>query len=118
MTVDRVEIKLPNPPSANALFSTGVGRRFKSRAYEIWIEEAGWRLLRQHPGSIKGKYEIEVTIGRGETRRKSDLDNRMKALSDLLVSHRVIEDDSLAERVTLSWGPIGADTVVVVRAVG
>lgn len=118
MSVARVEIKLPNPPSANALFSSGRRRRFKSPAYVAWIQAAGWMLRTQRPGEIKGKYEIEVTIGRGSTRRRSDLDNRMKAISDLLVSHRVIEDDSLAERVTLSWGPDGAETVVVVRGVG
>lgn len=125
MSVARVEIKLPNPPSANSLFANRkrdpfakptarkLPGRVKTKAYREWIEEAGWKLLMQRPGRIAGRYEIKITAGRD----RRDLDNLIKAISDLLVAHFVIEDDSLAERVTLSWGPTGAETVVVVRAV-
>lgn len=125
MSVARVEIKLPNPPSANALFANRkrdpfakptarkLPGRVKTAKYRQWIEDAGWMLAMQRPGSIVGRYTLDITPGRG----MADIDNLVKGISDLLVSHRVIEDDSLAERVTLSWGPDGAETVVVVRGV-
>lgn len=31
-----------------------------------------------------------------------DIDNRIKALSDLLVAHRIVEDDSLAQSILVA----------------
>ena len=108
---DRIELTLPAPPSANGLFANrAVGGRTKTQGYKDWIAEAGWRLQQQHPGRIAGAYEIEIRVARTEG---ADIDNRVKALSDLLVKHRVVEDDSLAEKLTVSWMPPGSGVVVI-----
>lgn len=108
----RIEIALPMPPSTNGLFANRAsGGRFKTEAYEAWISEAGWRLQEQRPGRISGPYEIEIRVARTPG---SDLDNRVKGISDLLVKHRVIADDLLAEKLTVSWLPPGSGAVVIV----
>lgn len=101
--VDRVDLILPRPPSVNALtFNRADGGRGKTKNYEDWLTEAGWRLNQQRPGRIDGAYEIEIRIVRPDNRRR-DLGNLEKAISDILVHYRVVSDDSLAERITLAW---------------
>lgn len=38
--------------------------------------------------------------------RQMDLVNREKAVSDLLVHHGVIKDDSLIHKILMEWAPI------------
>jgi Holliday junction resolvase RusA-like endonuclease len=62
-------------------------------------------LKSQSPKPIKGTFEIVIQAERPDKRRR-DLDNLVKPCNDLLVLHRVIEDDCLAEKITLQWiGP-------------
>ncbi len=111
-----IEISLPFPPSVNALFANvkGVGR-VKTSAYRKWAAEAGWSLAAQRPRGIAGAYEIEITAFRPDNRRR-DLGNLEKGISDLLVSQGVVEDDSLAEKITLQWATGGDGVRVVVKA--
>lgn len=103
--VECVTIFLPMPPSANALYANAEGGgRFKTKEYTDWLDEAGWRLQEQRPGRIAGRYVIEIEIPRAADNRRRDLGNREKAVSDLLVKQRVIQDDSLAERIVSTWG--------------
>lgn len=55
---------------------------------------------------------IEATyrFGRPDKRRR-DVENLPKAISDLLVSQQVIGDDSMIERMVLEWkeGIVGAE---------
>lgn len=111
---DRIELRLPSPPSANHLYANAAsGGRFKTEEYEAWLDEAGWRLQEQRPGRIAGPYEIEVQVARPHGKRRADLDNKIKGVSDLLVKHRVLVDDSLAEKITLSWLPAGSGALVI-----
>lgn len=87
-------IDLPIPPSLNNLFvNAGKRGRVLSRHYKEWREEAGWKLLRQRPGSIKGRYALEIYV---QADARADIGNLEKAVSDLLQAHGVIENDSLA----------------------
>jgi Holliday junction resolvase RusA-like endonuclease len=110
-----VELALPMPPSANELYANGGahGGRIKSEIYAEWTTRAGWTLLAQKPGRIVGKYEMELQVARPAKHIRADVCNREKAVSDLLVKHRVLQDDSLAERVTIEW----ADHIEGVRVV-
>ena len=88
-----IDVVIPVPPSANALFANrrgGRGGRFKTPRYTQWITAAGWELLMQHPVPIAGRYRLNITL---PMRDSADPDNRIKAISDLLVTHRLIEDD-------------------------
>ena len=101
------------PPSANALFANKKsGGRFRTKAYNDWIAEAGWRIQMQKPGRIAGRYEIEIAIARPKRRGRFDASNRIKATEDLLVKYGLIEDDSLCERLLLTWASEGEGVLV------
>lgn len=78
---------LPWPPSVNTK------QRYPTREYLEWIDDAGAAMIAQDVCTIVGQVEIEVELG-APSRRKWDLDNRAKAILDLLVLHSVIEDDN------------------------
>jgi Holliday junction resolvase RusA-like endonuclease len=113
-----VVLKLPAPPSANSLFanrrSGSKGRgRIKTEIYRAWIEEAGKTLMIQRPERVAGKYELSLFFERQTGR--NDLDNRIKALADLLVTHGVIDDDSLAEKIVLKWSDEVEGVLVMIK---
>ena len=105
---DRVEVRLPYPPSVNGLYANLDGHgRINTERYDGWLTEAGWRLLEQRPGRIAGPYQIEIHASRPDNRAR-DLGNLEKPISDLLVKHRVVADDSLADKITIQWEPVDA----------
>lgn len=111
-----VSLNLPFPPSTNALFFNRAGKgRVKSDRYRTWATAAGWDLKSQKPSKIAGPYELHLILERKSGRR--DLGNLEKAISDLLVEHQIIEDDSLAERIILEWGAVKGCRVIVREAV-
>jgi Holliday junction resolvase RusA-like endonuclease len=84
-------VAIPVPPSVNALYANVRHGRIKTRRYARWIEAAGWELLLQHPTAVHGRYHLTMTL----PRIRGDPDNRVKPISDLLVAHGLIEDDSV-----------------------
>lgn len=97
---------LPCPPSVNGLYDGGrrSRRRFRSKAYRAWLGEAGWTLNaipvdRRLP--VPGRVEVIYEFARKH--KRADVFNLEKATSDLLVKHRIIEDDSLVEVGTVRW---------------
>lgn len=88
----------------NTLFANVAGRgRVRTKRYKEWAAASGWDCLRK--GSITGPFTIAIILSRKKRRKNADLDNHgTKAILDLLVSHRIIEDDSLAERISIEWG--------------
>lgn len=89
------------PPSVNNLYAHGRLGRFKTPRYKTWIEAAGWEIKDQKPKQVVGPYGIMMRFGRQNKRR--DLDNNIKAVSDLLVAHRIVEDDSLCRKIEAEW---------------
>lgn len=98
-----VTIRLPSlPPSANALTRNVPGKgRAKTKEYCAWIDDAGWTAKSQRAGRIHGRYGLSIKVQRQKKRR--DLGNVEKAVSDLLTRLQIIDDDSLAEWITLRW---------------
>jgi crossover junction endodeoxyribonuclease RusA len=109
-----VTLTLPFPPSVNALTRNvpGVGR-VKTARYKAWITEAGWEARRQHAGKVLGPYALTIIAKRPDARRR-DLGNLEKAISDLLVSLGIIEDDYLAQRIEKLWSGVGKTVQVSV----
>ena len=101
--VDSTEIRLPFPPSANALYKNKAGARGRAKtpAYETWICEAGNALIRQRPHRFLSPVRIDVELGL-PNRRLRDIDNTLKPIKDLLVRHGVIQDDSFKFVTALS----------------
>ena len=64
---------------------------------------------------IRGPFELDMVLD--ETRRgRSDLDNRgLKVVLDWLQRVEIIDNDALAEKITLRWGeaPEGARVQIV-----
>lgn len=101
-------VTIPAPPSVNNLFITAKsGRRVKSKHYHFWQTEAGWRLKAQHPSKVGGKVVILIAVERSSD--LADIDNRIKPILDLLVTHKVIDDDSNVVAVAAAWSPPGND---------
>lgn len=99
-------VSLPIPPSVNSLFGNSPsGRakrgRFKTRRYKSWIEEAGWELIRQRPRPIVGPYRVFITL----PKTRADCDNLVKPLLDLLVDHRLTDDDRHCRHVSVTVLP-------------
>ncbi|GLK78018.1 hypothetical protein GCM10008171_32720 [Methylopila jiangsuensis] len=109
-------IALPFPPPLNNLFANVHGRgRVRSQRYREWANAAGWQLRAARPASVTGPVAVTILLGRPD-RRKRDLDGLSKAPIDLLVEHRVIEDDSLVQRLTLAWAPVTGCQITVEAA--
>lgn len=91
------------PVSVNALFANVAGRgRVKTKRYKDWQQAAGWDA--NGKGTIKGPFELRLILSRKKRRKGQDLSNLVKCVEDLLVTHGIVEDDSLNERLVLAWG--------------
>ena len=85
-------IRLPIPPSTNHLFANTRSGRVKSREYKAWIGHAGWELRTQPRASVMGQVSLRFLLPFNARR---DASNYIKPLEDLLVTHRMIEGDSM-----------------------
>ncbi len=95
---------LPFPVSVNMAYRNvlRVGR-VKTAAYKKWLAEAEAHIFENGiRGGIEGPYSLEIELDRQDKRRR-DLDNYTKVLSDFLVAHRFVQDDSLCERLQIKW---------------
>ncbi len=92
---------VPTPPSVNALWRGARKHVYKSDRYENWLTEAGWALKRQETTKIAGHFTVNLRFG--PRRSNADLDNKTKAVLDLLETHKIIESDSLADEIHLFW---------------
>lgn len=105
-------LTLPFPPSANNLFRTAGNRRVRTDRYRTWANAAGWEINAQSPQKVPGRVRLDITFARKDARRR-DLSNLAKAVEDILVTHGVIEDDSLVDELRLSWGGHNAPGALV-----
>lgn len=112
-----IELHLPFPPSTNRLWTrTRLGIR-KTDAYKKWLTQAGYRVWEQRPAKMKGPYRISLHAVRPDN-RKRDLGNLEKAVSDLLQSLGVIEDDHLCEMISMRWVTAGEGVRVILEPAG
>lgn len=99
---EHIELRCETPPPLNNLFFNVAGKgRVKSTRYRDWERVAGAQIATQGRSCILGRFGLSLTIRRPQ--RRCDLDGRIKALLDLLVALGVVEDDSFAEAIDLSW---------------
>lgn len=108
-------LNIPVPPSVNGMFANKAARggkpggRFKTKEYKNWIAEAGWSIREQMTAEgcdpVPGR--VLVVIGVERKSLQADIDNRCKAVLDLLVTQKVIEDDRWVTGIALSWMPQG-----------
>ena len=98
------------PPSVNASNAVIMAkrkdgamapRRIKTKSFKAWIVEAGQEVMIQRQKPIAGPVLVEIEVRR--TNARSDVDNVIKGLLDLLVTHRLISDDRNVSRVSATW---------------
>ena len=111
-----IRLVLPMPPSVNSAYANGGNKRgrHKTPAYVAWERLAGVGIKDSHRLAL-GSYSLSICLRRPDKRGR-DLGNYEKVVSDLLVAHGVVKDDSLCERLTMQWDAgLGADCVVLVQ---
>jgi Holliday junction resolvase RusA-like endonuclease len=66
--------------------------RSKTKAYREWLRQAGWeiKLSEPKPEPIVGMYTAQIVVS---SKLRGDIDNRVKAVLDLLVSLGLTSDD-------------------------
>jgi Holliday junction resolvase RusA-like endonuclease len=77
-----------------------------------------WQLA----GQVKGKkvtsaYKLTILAVRPDKRRR-DLGNLEKAVSDILVSQNIIEDDCLCEWMEIRWVEDGPECQIIIEPIG
>ncbi|OZI56754.1 RusA family crossover junction endodeoxyribonuclease [Bordetella genomosp. 4] len=98
-------IELPFPPSVNSYWRSPNSGKLAGRTL---ISEKG-RVYRADVLEVAARYRVPMIRGRVAVtidafmpdRRRRDLDNMLKALLDGLVHARVIEDDSLIDKLSI-----------------
>ena len=74
-----------------------------------WLAEVSLALELELRPEIDYPFNIEIVVGRPRRKdgslssRKSDIDNKVKGVLDVLQHCKVIKDDYLANRVTVMW---------------
>lgn len=112
-----IRIELPFPPSVNSAYANGGNKRgrHKTKPYLDWEKLAGARVKDSHRVGLRC-YSLAICLRRPDLRRSRDLGNYEKVLSDLLVAHGVVADDSECERITIQWDAgLTAECVVIVQ---
>lgn len=112
--VDLVMLRFDTPPSSNSMFKNVLGKgRVRTNYYNEWRQGAMSEILAQRPGRVPGRYGISVLVR--HTSRRSDLENRLKGVSDILVTMGVIDDDRYCDALEMSWTDDPEITGVEVR---
>lgn len=83
-------ISLPLPPSLNNAFVNSRSGRYRSPAYKAWQKAAADHLTLQSWDMPTPPYGVTIRLN---INHRSDVDNRAKAVLDLLVKHGVLTGD-------------------------
>jgi len=94
-------IDLPTPPSVNALWRITGRRMYRSKKYMDFIDECKKAVNPDFP-TINYPFNIEIKINR-PSKRRMDIDNRAKAVLDILQALQIISDDCLANQINMMW---------------
>lgn len=112
-----VELQLPMPPSANHLWVRARKGMRKSERYVAWLMLAAIEARKQSFQRVSGPYKLSMCVSR-PNKRRADIDNKIKPVSDLLAHLGVIEDDCLCEMVTARWVTTGQGVHVRIEPAG
>lgn len=113
-------LHLPFPPSVNTLTRYGKGHAYSTPRYRSWAKEASAEIKLQlgfQNNKVLGPYTLSIQAKRPD-KRKRDLGNIEKVVSDVLQANGVIENDCLAEMISLRWVTSGEGIAVRVEPCG
>ena len=111
-----IKLELPFPPSVNSAYANGGNKRgrHKTAQYIDWIRLASTKVKEGHRQGM-GHYSLQIAL-ESPDKRARDLGNYEKALSDFLVMHGIVKDDSYCRRLTMYWGEnLSAPCVLIIQ---
>ena len=121
---ERLSVTLPYPPSANELKrgrtakEKASGRKMpgmgKTKRYLTWERAAKNALRGQKTHKMPGAFSITIMHGVRHRHHRADLDNRIKAVLDILQTEGLIDDDNECEGIISGWDNELDDTQVYV----
>jgi crossover junction endodeoxyribonuclease RusA len=102
-----VNVNLAYPPSANRLWRSVRGRVIRSAEYDGWLTSASWAVKEAVKKTydrkgIPGPYGLYVQVCPPDRRRR-DIDNLIKPISDSLVHGGAVVDDGLCQVIQIEW---------------
>lgn len=81
-----------------------------------WRKLAMWQIAGQAKGNkVLGAYKLTILAVRPD-KRKRDLGNLEKAVSDILVSQNIVEDDSFCEWLEAKWVESGPQCKIIIES--
>lgn len=89
----------------------------KSDRYVAWLMLAAIEARQQSFKRVSGPYKLIAAFSK-TSRRKQDLDNRLKSLNDLLVHIGAVGDDSDCQMIVARWVTTGQGVNVRVEPAG
>lgn len=107
------------PPSVNRLWRIGPNKKmYRSAEYTKWRQTAMWQVAQQAKfHCIDTEYKLTIRAAKPD-KRKRDLDNLIKALSDVLESAGVIKNDSLAQQIDIAWSDEHSPCFIQIETIG
>lgn len=111
-----IRLELPFPPSVNSAYANGGNKRgrHKTKAYTDWEKLAGVKVKDSHRAGIVN-YSLHIGLRKPDLKRSRDLGNYEKCVSDFLVAHGVVADDSGCQSLFMSWDQgMEAECVVLI----
>ena len=98
-----VTLTLPFPPSVNSLWRSAGRRVYRSKKYMDWIKVALPMAIEQSEGvRIEGPYRLHIWLHPPDKRHR-DLDNLIKAPSDLLEESGIITNDRMCRGLMMEY---------------
>lgn len=96
----RAILKIPFPPSANVIWRNARGRTYLSKEYKAFVENviAEWRANVVENWETDARYAVWIQLY-APTRRKFDVDNRIKPTLDALTKAGAWLDDEQVDDV-------------------
>jgi len=98
------------PLTVNACWQ---GRRFKTPAYKDYEIELGYMLKRYKQYAVSGFVEITYKFYL-KNWKKSDIGNPEKALTDILVKNKLIDDDRFIMKLTITKIPSEKNKIEII----
>lgn len=108
---------IPVPPSVNTMWTNNLkyGKgRIKSKKYREWQELTKKILIDQNIKEVPFK-NISLSLFIERPNRRCDIDNRIKAIPDILQHCGIIKNDSIVEEIRAKWIPKGERSFFIIQ---
>ena len=112
-------IDLPYPPSVNSIWRQNrkTGKTYLDPKYRAWKAEVDGAFLQNKRiwKPVPGRFRASFTLNESQPHR-GDLDNRIKAVLDVLQRLGLIENDRLCVKFDVEWGLVNGCRVTLEAA--